>query len=135
MKRLLLALGIAAVVFGGVYGLAASLNVNTQTLGAGNSAVAACQATTLTVSYATAYDSTIPGYEMSTITVNGLDTTSGTNCASKAYKMTLTGASNASLTEITGTTPASGTSFASSSLTASNILAANVTGIHVTITG
>jgi len=135
MKRLVLAVAIAAVIFGGVYGLAASLSVNTQTLGAGNTAVAACQATTLTVSYVTAYDSSIPGYKMSTVTVNGLDTTSGTNCASKAYKISLTGSGNSQLLETTGTTPASGTTFTSSSLTSSNILATNVTGIHVTITG
>jgi hypothetical protein len=135
MKRLLLALVIAALIFGGVYGLAASLNVNTQTLGAGNTAVAACQSTALTVSYATSYDSTIPGYEMNTVTVNGLDTTSTPNCASKAYKISLTGSSNTQLTEVTGTTPASGTTFTSSSLTSLNILAANVTGVHVTITG
>jgi hypothetical protein len=135
MKRLLIALPIAALVFGGVYGLAASLSVNTQTLGAGNTAVAACQATALTMTYASAYDSTVPGYTMTTVTVNGLDTTSSTNCASKSYKISLTGASNAQLVEITGTTPASGTSFTSSSIASNKILASNVTGIHVTITG
>jgi hypothetical protein len=42
-KRLPLALGLAVVIFGGVYGLAASLNVSSGTLGAGNTSVAACQ--------------------------------------------------------------------------------------------
>jgi hypothetical protein len=135
MKRLLLAVGIATVVFGGVFGLAASLGVNTQTLGAGNTAVAACQSTALTTAYATVYDSTVPGYEVTTITVTGLDTTSPTNCANKPYKITLTNSSNASLGEVSGTTPASGTSFITSTMAGSNILAANATGIHLTITG
>ena len=133
-KRLILALAIAGIVFGGVYGLAASLGVSTQTLGGGNATIAACQSTTLNASYTTAYDSTIPGYEVSVVTISNLDTTSGTNCASKAYKITLTGAANASLAEQTGTTPASGTSF-TANFASSNVLAANATGIHVTITG
>ena len=79
MKRFAVALIVAGVVFSGIYGLAASLGVSSQSLGAGNSVVAACQATTLTATYNTAYDSAVPGYKVSTVTVNGLDTTSGTN--------------------------------------------------------
>ncbi len=67
-------------------------------------------------------------------TVNGLDTASATNCASKAYRITLTGASDASLAEITGTTPASGTSF-TADFSSSNVKAADVTGVHVVISG
>src|SRR5437879_13611997 len=111
MKRLALALGAATLVFGAVLGLAASLGVTSKTLGAGNSSVVACQAGTLTASYTTSYDATIPGYKVGVVTISGLDTTSGTNCASKAYKITLTGSGNASLAEVTGTTPASGTTF------------------------
>ena len=136
MKRLLIALALGGLVFGGVYGLAASFGVSSQTLGSGNSAVAACQAATLTASYATAYDATVPGYEVTTVTVNGLDTTTvPTNCASKAYKITLTGASNAALIETTGTTPASGTPFSTASFATSNVSATSVTGIHVTVAG
>jgi len=132
----MLALVIGAIVFGTVYGFAASLGVGSKTLGAGTSAVAACQSGTLTASYATSYDSTIPGYKVGITTVNGLDTTSATNCASKAFRVTLTGpgASNASLAEVTGTTPASGTSF-TADFTSSNIPAANITGIHIVISG
>jgi hypothetical protein len=130
MKRLVLAAVTAVVVFGGVYGLAASLNVSTQTLGSGNSVVAACQSGTLTVSYATSYDSTIPGHEVGIVTVSGLQA----GCYSKSFKVTLTNASNASLGEVPGTTPGSGTSF-TADLSASNIPAANVTGVHVTISG
>jgi len=130
MKRLLLALTIAGLIFGGVYGLAASLSVNTQTLGAGNTAVAACQAGTLTASYATSYSSSGPGYQVGVVTVNGLQS----GCYSKAFRITLANGSNTSLGEVTGTAPASGTSF-TADFTSSNVLATNVAAIHVTITG
>jgi hypothetical protein len=131
MKRLVLALAVAGVIFGGVYGLAASLGMSTQSLGAGNATVAACQSGTLTATYATAYDSAVPAYEVTTVTVNGLQS----GCYSLPYRITLTGAANASLVEVTGTTPGSGTSFTTSSVASSNISAASVTGIHVVITG
>ena len=134
MKRALIALVVGTVVFGGIYGLASSLNVTSKALGAGNTAVAACQAGALNVAYATTYDSTIPGYKVGVVTITGLDTTSGTNCASKSYKLTLTGASNASLAELTGSTPASGTSF-TADFTSSVVAAANVTGVHLVVTG
>ena len=134
MKRYLIALLVGGTVFAGVYGMAASLDVGSGSLGAGNTAVAACQSGTLTASYATSYQSSLPGYRVGVVTVNGLDTTSGTNCASKAYRITLTGASDASLGEITGTTPASGTSF-TADFTSSNVAAESVTGVHITISG
>jgi hypothetical protein len=134
MRRFAIALVSGSLVFGAVYGLAASLGVSSKTLGAGNSSVVACQAGTLTASYATTYDSSIPGYKVGVVTVNGLDTTSGTNCATKSFKITLTGASNASLAEVTGTTPSSGTSF-TADFTSSNVADSNVSGIHVAITG
>jgi hypothetical protein len=130
MKRLILALMTAMVVFGGVYGLAASLNVSSQTLGSGNSAVAACQSGTLAVSYAVSYESTIPGHEVGVVTVSGLES----GCYSKAFKVTLTNTSNASLGEVSSTTPAAGTSF-TADFGSSNVPAANVTGVHVVISG
>jgi hypothetical protein len=133
MKRFGIAAIVGTVIFGGIYGLAASLGVSSGTLGAGNAAVAACQSTTLTPSYATAYDSTLPGYKVGVVTVNGLDTTAG-KCASKSFKITLVNTSNASLGEVTGTTPASGTSF-TADFTSAAVSAANVTGVHVLITG
>ena len=132
-KRILVAVAVSTVIFGGIYGLAASLGVSSQSLGAGNAVVAACQSTTLTPSYATAYDSTLPGYKVGVTTVNNLDTTAG-KCASKSFKVTLVNSSNTSLGEVTGTTPASGTSF-TADFTSSNVSAANVTGVHVLITG
>jgi hypothetical protein len=132
-KRIAVAIASATVIFGGVYGFAASLGVSSGSMGSGNSAVASCQSTSLTPSYASAYDSTLPGYKVGIATVNGLDTTA-THCASKSYRITLVNSSNTSLGEVTGTTPASGTSF-TADFTASGVSAANVTGVHVLVTG
>jgi hypothetical protein len=127
MKRVLAALFAGLITFGGIYGLAASLNLTSDSLGAGNATVAACQAEALNATYTTSYSAATPGYTVGTVTVTGLAST----CYSKAYKVTLSGAGNASLGEATGTTPASGTSFAATFAPA--VSAASVTGISVVL--
>ena len=130
MRRTIVALAIGVAVFGGIYGLASSLNVSAKSLGAGSASVAACQAGTLTASYATSYSSTIPGYQVGVVTVSGLAST----CYSMTFKVELVNASNVSLGEVTGTTPSSGATF-TADFTPSNVPAANVTGVHVVVTG
>ena len=129
MKRVLAALFAGLITFGGIYGLAASLNLTSDSLGAGNATVAACQAGALNATYTTSYSATAPGYTVGTVTVTGL----AASCYSKAYKITLSGAGNASLGEATGTTPASGTSFGATFAPA--VSAASVTGISVVLSG
>lgn len=134
MKRTLTAIGIAIVVFATVYGFAASLTVTSQTLGAGTTAVAACQAGALNITYAPTYQAGLPGYEATTVTVNGLNETAP-NCGGKTIAVTLTGpgASNASLGQQTAVLPTgAGTTQA---LTFAGVLAQNVTGVHVVIYG
>src|SRR5712691_7606240 len=98
MKRTLIALLIGGAIAAGVYGFAASLGVTSDSLGAGSTTVAACQTGTINVSYAPTYKSTLPGYEATTVTLNGLDETAG-HCGGATAKVTLTGpgSSNASL--------------------------------------
>ena len=129
MKRLALVLAIGALTFGTVYGFAASLNLNTDSLGSAQTAVAACQNGTLTASYSVSYSAAEPGYRVGTVTVSGL----ASGCYSKAYKITLSGTSDTSLGEATGTTPSSGTSFTATFSPA--VGAAAVTGIAVVISG
>jgi hypothetical protein len=128
MKRLLIALGIGAMLFGGIYGLAASLNVTSTTLGAGTATVAACQTTgSISTAYAPAYSSTIPGYDAVSVTLSGIHA----NCDTKSYKVRLTDAANAPLgSEATGTI--TGTT---ASLTFTGVSAASVEKIFVTIYG
>ena len=129
MKRALIAAIVGIMTFGAVYGLAASLNVASDGLGAGDVTVAACQAGTLTATYTSTYSAATPGYTVGTVTVTGLAAT----CYSKAYKITLAGAAGASLGEATGTTPSSGTSFAATFSPVVN--AASVTSVGVVISG
>lgn len=129
MKRLLFAAFAALLTFASTYGLAASLNLTTESLGAAEATVAACQAGALTATYATTYSTSLPGYVVGTVTVNGLAST----CYGKTYRITLSGAGNAALAEATGTTPSSGTSFSATFSPA--VDAAAVTGIGVIISG
>ena len=130
VKRAVVALLVGGLIFAGVYGLAASLGVSSSTLGSGNSSVAACQGATLTPSYATSYDSTIPGYKVGVVTVSGLAST----CYTKSFRIALVNSSNTSLGEVTGTTPSSGSTF-TADFSSSSVSAATVTGVHVTIAG
>ena len=115
------------VIFGAVTAFAATLSVNGKTLGSGNATVSSCNSGA-TVTYTTAYSATLPGYKVGTAPV-----TTAAACNGFAFKVTLTGAGNASLAEVTGTLDASGN--ASPDFSASNIAAANVTGVSVVITG
>jgi hypothetical protein len=118
---------VGVAVFGSVTAFAASLSVGSKTLGSGNATVASCNAAAQ-VTYNTAYASTIPGYKVTTAPL-----TTAVGCATMAFKVTLTGAANVSLAEITGTLDAAGA--ATPDFTASNISAANVTGVSVAVTG
>jgi hypothetical protein len=126
-KRFLIPAVVGVVVFGAVTAFAATLTVNTKSLGAGNATVTSCNASA-SVSYSTSYASTLPGYKVTTAPV-----ASAAGCATMAYKVTLTNASNTSLGEATGTLDASGN--ATPDFSASNVPASSVAGISVVITG
>ena len=126
-KRFLVPAVVGVVTFGAVTAFAATLSVSSKSLGAGNATVATCNATAQ-VSYNTSYSASIPGYKVTTAPV-----TTAVGCASMSYKVTLTGAANASLGEITGTLD--GTGAASPDFSASNVAASAVTGVSVAITG
>ena len=65
MKRIMIAVVIGAIAFGSMWAFAATLTVNTKTLGAGNGTVASCNATA-TIAYNTAYVQAAPGYRVTT---------------------------------------------------------------------
>jgi hypothetical protein len=134
MKRTITAIFAGILVFATVYGFAASLSVTSDSLGAGTSAVAACQSTAVNATYAPTYQSGLPGYEATTVTITGLDET-GPKCGGKAIRVTLTGpgASTASLGEQTATlATGSGTT---QGFTFTGVKASEVTGLHVVISG
>jgi hypothetical protein len=128
-KKTLFALVLALTIFGAVYGFAATLNVGTNQLSAGNASVASCQASgTPTGTYTVAYDASISSYAVSGITVTGIDST---NCAGKTLSATLTGAAGANLGTVSGTIAG-----ATLALTpAAHLNAVSVTGISIAING
>lgn len=117
---------VGVVVFGAVTAFAASLNVTSGSLGAGNATVASCNSAA-SVSYNTALSSGV--YKVTTAPV-----TTAAACKGMSYSVTLTGASNASLAEVTGTLDAT-TGAALPDFTSNGISAASVTGVSVVITG
>jgi hypothetical protein len=139
MKRIIGAVIAGVIAFSGIYALAAGLSVTSNTLGAGTSVVASCTTDTLTVTYGTlTYSSTVPGYTVSTVVIkDNTGTPSWTTCNTLAYRVTLEGASNASLEEATGTvsgvTNTSGSSFTVTFGSAES--ASLITGVAVVIGG
>jgi hypothetical protein len=127
-KKLALALACGATIFGGVYGLAASLSLTSDSLGAGQSVVAACQSTAMRATYLSSYSATTPGYNTTTVRITGLTST----CYSKAYSVTVADGSNVSVAEASGTTPSTGSSF---DVTLTNDSAAIIGGVAMVISG
>jgi hypothetical protein len=131
MKRIVGAVLAGLMTFGLVAGMAASLNLTSDSLGSATTVVAACQAGAMNATYTSTYTAAAPGpgYTVGTVTITGLAAT----CYSKPYKVTLSTAAGASLGEATGTTPASGTTIV---VTFSPVVsAASVTAINVVISG
>ena len=130
MKRTALAVAIGTTVFGSIYGLAASLGVNSDTLGSGTSAVAACQANPVKVTYTPTYSG---GYKATTVSITLLEST----CVGKNAFVTLTGTGTLTTpVQLTGTVPAivSPATTAVLNITTS-VLAADIDGVNVAISG
>src|SRR4051812_44015047 len=94
-KRFLIPAVVRVVTVGPVLAFAAPLSVSSKSLGAGNATVATCNATAQ-VSYTTSYSATLPGYIVATAPI-----TSSAGCLNMTYRVSLTGASNALLGEVT----------------------------------
>jgi hypothetical protein len=132
MKKYLVPLGVGVVVFGSVTAFAASLTVNSTSLGAGNGTVASCNASA-NVSYTSAFDATAHAYELATTTVTTV-AGSPSACSGKAYKITFLDASDAQVgSEVTGTIAANGNDTAT--VTSQHIAASSVANLAVVITG
>lgn len=138
-RRTLLAVLGGIVAFAIVVGAAASLGGLTSTnLGADDNVVASCDTDGITSAYTTLYNTAVTpgaafaGYKVNDVTIAGV----AAACTGQAMSVTLTGpiASKASLAEISGQTVVAGGSNVVGFI-AKNILAEDVTGIHVVISG
>jgi hypothetical protein len=134
--RTILALVAGLTVFGAVFAFAATLNVGTTALSAGNATVSSCDSDGVNATYTLAYDSAIPGYKIAGVTVNGINAA----CAGKSVTVNLTDASNASLASATKTF-ASGTTLSFTTGTggdlapATPIQASSVANVNAVING
>lgn len=127
-KRRFVPVIAGVVVFGAVTAFAAGFTVTSTTVVSGSASVTGCNATAA-ASYNTVWDTTLKAYKVSTAPV-----TTAAACKGMAYKVTLQNASNASLGEVTGTLDAV-TGNAAPDFSSLNVLAWNVAGISVTVTG
>lgn len=129
-----LAVVLAFTIFGAVSAFAATLNAGPRSLSAGNAQVASCRqdGTPIVGNYTAAYDSTIPGYKVTGVTVTGMDP----HCNGKTIAVTVTGASDAALAVGSATYDSAGSN---TSVVLANLSATppvtEVTGISVAING
>ena len=130
MKKYLLPIGAGVTVFGAVTAFAATLTVNSSSLGAGNATVASCNSAAA-VSYSTTPTTNTKTYDVTTAAVSTSGT--GTGCANMAFRVTLLGAGNVSLGEKTGTLD--GTGAGTADFTSLTVPASDVTGVAVVVTG
>jgi hypothetical protein len=134
MKRIIGAAVVGVIAFSGVYALAASLSVTSDSLGAGTTTVAACQAAAVTVTYP-ATDITYqvpapgPGYVVSGATVTGVATT----CNSVPWQVTLYGSGGTSLASATGASAGTTGSFVATFGSVASVAA--VTNVAVVLGG
>lgn len=128
-RRPILGLIVGGILFSTVFAFAASLTVGTNSLSAGNAAVGSCDADGVTTAYTTAYDSAVPGYKVTAVTVSGID---ATGCAGRSLKVDLVNTSNASIGSGTATVSAASMAV---SITTGTPNAALVTNVHVVIAG
>ena len=127
MKKYLLPVGVGVVVFGAVTAFAATLNVSSSSLGAGNATVQSCN-DNAAVTY------TVASGKVSTAVVTISGAQASGHCDGKTAQVTLTGASG-SLGSATATVGSTTTDIATANLASANIDPSLVTGVSVVITG
>lgn len=124
-KKLIFGLAVGVAAFAGVFAMAASLAVGSNSLGAGTADVASCDEDGVDHVYTTAYDSSVPGYKVATVEVTGI----AAACNGYDIKASVLDSSDAALTEVTGSV--SGTSHTFT--VASTVDASDVENIAVVI--
>ena len=130
IKRFVLSLAAGLVVFGGVYAMASSMGVSsTGQVGAGSSAVSACDGDGVTTSYATGWDTTDDRFEIESVTVAGI----ADACDGLPIAVTLTDGSDNSLGTGSGTVPSAASTYTYTMSLATPGPAITTAKIHVVI--
>ncbi len=132
-RRVLLAVPAAILAFALVAGMAASLGgLSSTNLGADDTVVASCDTNGVTTAYTSVYTTTpTAGFEVDDVTVAGIDDA----CDGDTMTVTLTGAADASLGEVTQAVPVNAAFTNVLDFSGEDVLAESVTGVHVVITG
>lgn len=130
MKKFLLPVGAGVVVFGSVTAFAATLTVNSSSLGAGNATVTSCNSAAA-VTYNTVPTANTKTYDVSTAAITTSGT--GTGCANMAFKVSLLAANGSTLGEKTGSLD--GTGAGSVDFTSLTVPATDVASVAVVVTG
>jgi hypothetical protein len=103
-RRIILAVLAGVTASAMAFAMAASLGgITSGQLGADSAAIASCDTDGVTTSYTTAYDSTDQRYEVSSVTVAGVNDA----CDGKTMKVTLSATGGGSLGEATMAIPTS----------------------------
>ena len=97
-KKLIIGLAVGTAAFAGVFAMAASLAVGSNSLGAGTADVASCDPDGVDHVYTTSFAQSLPGYKVDTIEVTGIADT----CNGFDIKASVLDSSDAALTEVTG---------------------------------
>lgn len=130
-KKIIIGLTTGVTVFGATFAMAAGLGgLTSGKIGAANATVAACDTDGVTSSYTSGWDATDGRYEISTVTVGGVNDA----CDGQTLSVTLTGTGGASVGSGSITIP---TAAATSVAVSASVppAAADVTGVHVSIAG
>jgi hypothetical protein len=128
-RALLVRLLVAGTVFATTLGAAATLGgINGSSLGADSASVASCDANGVTTTYDSAWDATDKRYEVTTVTVGGVDDA----CDGKTVKVTVTDSADAQITQGELSIPTSAAVSHAVPLSVGADAEA-VTGVHVTI--
>jgi hypothetical protein len=129
-NRIIIAVITGVTVFATVFAVAASLNVTAATLGAGTGTVASCDTDGVATSFETAYSSAAAGYAVTTVHVTGIATP---GCDGREMKVTLVGAADASLAEVTITPATPAASPTNFDFSGDNVLASAVLKVSVVV--
>ena len=128
-RRLVIAILAGLLVFAGVFAMAASLGgITSNKVGADNTAVASCDTNGVTTSYATGWDATDKRYEITSVTVGGVNDA----CDGETLSVSLTDSTGAQIGSGSVAIPTSAAT--SHTVTMSTAPSAqSTTGVHVLI--
>jgi hypothetical protein len=117
-------------VFGAVFAMAASLGgITSGSVGADDAAVASCDTDGVTTTYTSSWDATDERYEVTGVTVGGINN----NCDARTLSVSLTDTSGAQIGSGSVTVPTDVLAFTASVTLSPAASAELTTGVHVAI--